>query len=132
MQNSIKTIIKLHEINKRNLLPVIPYQRPKGPKITVDGEGKKFTKEQFKYLQMYDYYVCPNDRMLLYKGVNSNGYYQYRTKKKDCVDCPFKYKYTHMILNCCRFILMNILDKLLKTSGYQTLAGHIFKTKVIG
>ena len=33
MLNSIKAIVKLNEIYKRNVLPVIPYQSPKGPRI---------------------------------------------------------------------------------------------------
>ena len=76
MDSGYNNPVLLHEIYKRNVLPVIPYQRPKGPRITVDGDGKRFTKEQFKYVQMYDYYACPNDKILPYKGVNSEGYYQ--------------------------------------------------------
>lgn len=95
MDSGYNNPVLLHEIYKRNVLPVIPYARPKGARITVDGEGRRFTKEQFKYVEMYDYYACPNDQMLLYKGVSSNGYYQYKTKKKDCLDCPFKHKCTN-------------------------------------
>lgn len=95
MDSGYDNPVLLHELYKRDVLPVIPYKRPKGRKHSVDGDGTPFNKDKYKYIQLFDYYICPNDKILAYKGVSSDGYYQYKTKTKDCLDCPFKQRCTN-------------------------------------
>ncbi len=78
--------ILLREIFNRQVLPIIPYQRPKGPRSTnIDA----FTKKQFQFIENENYYLCPNHKILSYRGVSKDGYFTYRSKTKDCRNCPF-------------------------------------------
>ncbi|MDD4194518.1 MAG: IS1182 family transposase [Acholeplasmataceae bacterium] len=91
MDSGYDNPVLLHEIYKRDVLPVIPYKRPIG-KAGQDGVGGEMylTKFRFNYIDMHDYYVCPNDMILSYRGTNKLGYREYKTSVKDCLNCPIK------------------------------------------
>lgn len=78
--------------------PVVPAMKPKGKKL-VDPETKesigRFPKIAYKYQEDGDYYLCPWLKKLMYKGINTQGYKEYKTGKKDCMNCPFKNKCTN-------------------------------------
>ena len=52
----------------------------------------KFAKLDFFYVDMFDYYVCPNMNMMSYKNINKDGYKEYRTERGTCSTCPLKNK----------------------------------------
>lgn len=63
------------------------YTRPKGKKGTL----KKY---EFVYDELYDIYICPNEKTLYYTSTTKEGYRKYRSEAKDCEGCPFKEKCT--------------------------------------
>jgi transposase len=81
----------------KGIQPVVPYQKPKGKKLEQSNDDEKFyyTKNYFKYQEQEDYYLCPWLKKLTYRGMNSQGYKLYMTSKKDCLNCPYKYKCTN-------------------------------------
>lgn len=52
----------------------------------------KFSKYDFFYVDMFDYYVCPNMKPLYYSNIDKNGYKHYRPEKGSCAICPLKEK----------------------------------------
>jgi len=89
----------LHDLLlKKGVAPVVPYARPKGKKLEnpETGETKaRISKEDFHYREEGNYYLCPWLKKLMYKGIDSQGYRLYKSSKKDCAHCPFKYKCTN-------------------------------------
>jgi transposase/Zn-finger protein len=81
----------------KGIMPVIPYIKPKGKKLEkADGEIEfTYTKHYFKYNELEDFYVCPYLKLLTYRGIDTGGYRVYRSKTKDCRDCPYKHKCTN-------------------------------------
>ena len=62
--------------------PLFPYKRP----MTKDGFFKKY---EYVYDEMYDAYLCPNDRMLRYSTTNREGYREYKSDPCECKNCPY-------------------------------------------
>lgn len=80
------------------IAPVVPTMRRKGKKLIdreTDEAVGRFAKIAYKYQEEGDYYLCPWLKRLMYKGINTQGYKEYKTGKKDCLNCPFKYKCTN-------------------------------------
>lgn len=65
----------------------LPYKRP----MTKKGFFKKY---EYTYIKEFDYYVCPNDKILKYTTTNRNGYREFKSDPKDCANCPFLSKCT--------------------------------------
>lgn len=65
------------------------YRRP----MTKPGYFKTY---DFVYDEYYNTVLCPNDKILTYRRTDKQGYKIYQAKKRDCKDCPFKYKCTTM------------------------------------
>ncbi len=70
-----------------DLVPVLPYTRPK----TQPGFFRKY---EYVYDEMYNCYICPNDKLLKYTTTNRDGYRQYKSNPNDCKNCPFLSKCT--------------------------------------
>jgi len=86
-----------HLLLNKGVVPIIPYYKPKGKKLNnSDSEKPEFhySKFYFKYVEEENYYICPWLKKLMYKGIDSQGYRLYKTGKKDCMNCPYKYKCT--------------------------------------
>lgn len=81
--------VLINEIIKQSKLPIVPYTRPKGKKTD------KFRKNDYQYHQDLDYYICPNQKYLTYRGLDSQGFKIYKSKTKDCKNCPFKHLCTN-------------------------------------
>jgi transposase len=82
----------------KGIIPVVPYIKPKGKKLINQDTGEteqRQSKFLFKYQEDEDYYICPWLKQLRYKGINSQGYLTYKTRKQDCLNCPYKYKCTN-------------------------------------
>ena len=81
----------------KGVVPIIPYYKPKGRKLTNAETNETefhYSKFYFKYVEEENYYICPWLKKLMYKGIDSQGYRLYKTGKKDCMNCPYKYKCT--------------------------------------
>jgi hypothetical protein len=89
----------LHDLLlKKGVAPVVPYAKPKGKKLVNPETGEteeRISKETFHYQEDGNYYLCPWLKKLMYKGVNIQGYREYRSSKKDCLNCPFRHKCTN-------------------------------------
>lgn len=59
----------------------MPYKRP----MTKKGFFKKY---EFVYDEDYDHYLCPNNQALRYTTTNKEGYREYKSDPKECVNCP--------------------------------------------
>lgn len=69
------------------LTPLMPYTRPR----TKEGYFKKY---EYVYDEYNDIYICPNNKSLVKKGINKEGYYIYKACERDCEKCPCKNKCT--------------------------------------
>lgn len=50
----------------------------------------RFSKKDFVYVTMHDYYVCPNMKPLYYKNIRKTGEKEYRPERGVCSNCPLK------------------------------------------
>lgn len=82
-----KTPAICREIIEDNKIPLMPYKRP------MTGKGL-FKKNEFKYDEEKDIYICPNNEELKYSIVDKNGYKIYKSDPKKCENCPLKGKCT--------------------------------------
>ena len=90
--------ILLDLLLNKGIAPVVPYARPKGKKLkneTTQETETRLSKRDFKYQEDGNYFVCPWLKKLMYKGINKDGYREFKTSKKDCRNCPFKHKCTN-------------------------------------
>jgi len=53
-----------------------------------------FKKYEYTYSKKYDYYICPNEKLLTYSTTNKDGYRLYKSNPNDCLKCPFREKCT--------------------------------------
>jgi len=63
------------------VLPAMPYKRP----MTKKGFFKKY---DYVYDAYYDCYICHNNEILTYTTTNRDGYKEYKSDPKKCVNCP--------------------------------------------
>ena len=98
-----KTLIDL------GLNPLMPYTRPR----TKEGYFKKY---EYVYDEYNDIYICPNNKSLIKKGINKDGYYLYKACESDCEKCPFKSKCTK---TKCKIITRHIWE------GYKEMVEEL-------
>lgn len=63
------------------IMPVFPYKAP----MTKKGF---FRKHEYAYDEYYDCYICPADKVLPYSTTNRDGYREYKSNPKECINCP--------------------------------------------
>lgn len=68
-------------------LAVMPYKRP----MTKDGFFKTY---EYVYDEYYDCVLCPNDQVLKYSTTDRDGYRQYKSDPRVCINCPMRSKCT--------------------------------------
>jgi transposase len=78
-----KTPWIMKQIIDSERIPCTPYKRP----MTKDGFFKKY---EYAYDEYYDCYVCPNNQVLSYSTTNRDGYREYKSDPKVCVNCPYR------------------------------------------
>ena len=61
---------------------LFPYKAP----MTKDGYFKKY---EYAYDEYYDYYVCPNGKVLKYSTTNRDGYREDKSCGDECCSCPY-------------------------------------------
>lgn len=66
-----------------NIIPVMPYKR------SMNKKGF-FRKNDYVYDEYYDCYICPNDKILEYSTTNREGYKEYKSNWKDCINCHLR------------------------------------------
>ncbi len=64
------------------IAPLFPYKRP----MTKAGFFKKY---DYVYDELFDCYICPNNKTLKYSTTNRDGYREYKSCPQDCVNCPY-------------------------------------------
>jgi transposase len=77
-----KTPAIAREIINDGKTPIMPYKRP----MTKEGYFKKY---EYAYDEYYDCYICPNNAVLRYSTTNREGYREYKSDARTCVNCPF-------------------------------------------
>jgi len=87
MDVAYKTAVISKKILDDTKLPILPYKRP----MTKKGFFKKY---EYQYDAEDDLYICPNNKKLKYSTTSREGYKNYKSNPKDCVNCPFLHKCT--------------------------------------
>lgn len=114
MDSGYTSPVLLNMLIENGVVPIVPYSRPKGKK-TKTGEWR-FRKMDYKYIEIHDYYVCPNLKILDYRGITTDGYLVYKSKTKDCRECPLKYRCTNQkVKQINRHIFENVKDVVRET-----------------
>lgn len=87
---------------------------------------KEFNKGDFRYDEVNDHFICPNNKILKRKGKHQDGSY-YSAKKSDCKNCPLREKCTDSKAG--RTLLKNeyehefeIIEKRMKTPAAKKAA----------
>lgn len=80
------TATNLRILKVKGILPAV---KPYGGRKPPPG----FTKDKFKYDEVNDRYICPNDKVLS-KSLDISPYKSYRAKKADCPSCPLRLECT--------------------------------------
>ena len=74
-------------LEERDIYGVIGYRTPN------HAEGL-FRKRQFGYDEPQDVYICPAGQLLVYRTTNREGYRQYHSDAKICLQCPLRQQCT--------------------------------------
>ena len=82
MDAGYKTPYILRKLLKEGVYPVMPRVDPK------TGKGL-FRKNEYVFDEYNDCYICPNLQMLAYSTTNREGYREYKSKRSQCVNCPY-------------------------------------------
>jgi transposase len=96
---------------ENQMLPVLPYTRPKTKKGF-------FHKHEYVYDEYLNAYICPNNQLLEYTTTTKEGYRQYKSKPVVCANCPFLSQCTES-KNCTKLIQRHIWE------GYVEEAEHL-------
>lgn len=76
-----KTPTIAHLLMQNQLTAAFPYKRP----MTKKGFFRKY---EYVYDQEFDTYTCPNHQLLSYTTTTKEGYRQYKSDPKICINCP--------------------------------------------
>jgi len=84
----------------------LPYKCP----MTKDGFYKKY---EYVYDEYYDCILCPENQILKYSTTNREGYREYKSDPKICVNCPSRHKCTES-KNCQKIVTRHIWEAFLE------------------
>jgi transposase len=68
-------------LEERNIFGVIAHRR-------YQSTRGLFPKSKFEYDAAQDIYICPNGQTLPYKTTTRDGYREFKSDPKQCIDCP--------------------------------------------
>jgi len=77
----------MKQIFDSDRLATVPYKRA----MTKKGY---FKKSEYVYDNHRDCYLCPENRILKYSTTNRDGYREYKSTARICVDCPSRHRCT--------------------------------------
>lgn len=106
--SAYKTPAILRQLFYDDVIPVMPYTRPK----TKEGY---FTKSDYLYDPQQDCYTCPQGQELRHTNTNRDGYREYRSKAKNCRQCPCRMQCTQS-KNCVKIIQRHIWQEFVDTA----------------
>lgn len=72
-----------HELEQRQMLPVMGYRRPHRTKNAIK-------KKHFSYDKETDRYLCPMGQELVYKTTTRQAYREYHSNPQTCKTCPLR------------------------------------------
>ena len=81
IDSGYKTPWIMKQVFDSGRLPTTPYKRP----MTKKGFFKKY---EYVYDEYYNCIICPENQILKYYTTNKEGYQQFKSNPKICVDCP--------------------------------------------
>ena len=88
--------VLLNQVIQKGKTPIVPYTRPKGSKKkSSDSQESPFPSTSYKFNKENNCYVCPMGVILSYRGINSDGKLVFKSRNKDCKNCPFKHRCTN-------------------------------------
>lgn len=120
----------LHDLLlNKGVVPVVPYAKPKGKKLAHPETGEleeRMSKQYFKYQEEGDYYLCPWLKKLMYKGIDAQGYKLYKTSKKDCMNCPYKYKCTNCDVKSLSIHFLEYTKKIVREIRLSDLGRELY------
>jgi len=79
-----------------------PYKRP----MTKEGFFKKY---EYVYDEYYDCVLCPENQVLKYSTTNRDGYREYKSNPKICVNCSSRHKCTES-KNCIKVVARHVWE----------------------
>jgi len=98
-----KTPWIMKQIFDSGRLPCTPYKRP----MTKDGFFRKY---EYVYDEYYDCVLCPENQVLKYSTTNREGYREYKSDPKICVNCPSREKCTKS-QNCVKVVERHVWEE---------------------
>ena len=105
------------------ILPVFPYKAP----MTKEGY---FKKHEYVYDEYHDSYICPANKVLSYSTTNREGYREYKSKPRDCIECQNRMQCTQSA-SCQKVVMrhiwepyMEICEDIRHMSGMKELYSH--------
>jgi transposase len=81
----------------------LPYKRP----MTKEGFFKKY---EYVYDEYYDCVLCPENQVLAYSTTNREGYREYKSNPKICMNCPRRHECTRN-KNCQKVVTRHIWEE---------------------
>jgi transposase len=87
LDSAYKTPWIMKQIFDSKRLAATPYKRP----MTKKGF---FRKHEYTYDEYYNCYLCPQNQILKYSTTNRDGYREYKSDPKICINCPSRHKCT--------------------------------------
>ena len=87
IDSGYKTPWIMKQVFDSGRLPAVPYKRP----MTKVGFFRKY---EYVYDEFYNCMLCPENQILKYCTTNKEGYQQFKSNPKICVNCPSRHKCT--------------------------------------
>ena len=84
MDSAYKTPWIMKQIFDSGRLAATPYKRP----MTKKGFFRKY---EYVYDEYYDCVICPENQILKYSTTNREGYREYKSNAKICINCPSRH-----------------------------------------
>ena len=84
MDAGYKTPANAKYLIDRNIQPVFPYTAPKRSKKAEN----LYYRKAYRYDKANNQYICPEGGILKYTTTNRDGYHEFKSNSKICIDCP--------------------------------------------
>jgi len=102
LDSGYKTPWIMKQIFDSKRIASTPYRRP----MTKEGFFKKY---EYVYDEHYDCVLCPENKVLKYSTTNRDGYREYKSDPKICVNCPSRHQCTES-KNCQKVVTRHVWE----------------------